>query len=106
MVSNSFSPKVDPAETVNTFVTGPYDLANGNPQIAELAAKAANPTLSQDERAPMNHEIWDLTLKEAMFVPICNQTNATISTAKVVGTENMPWVNLGIFDVRHVGITK
>ncbi|QKT13497.1 ABC transporter substrate-binding protein [Rhodococcus sp. W8901] len=106
MVSNSFSPKVDPAETVNTFVTGPYDLANGNPQIAELAAKAANPTLSQDERAPMYHEIWDLTLKEAMFVPICNQTNATISTAKVVGTENMPWVNLGIFDVRHVGITK
>ncbi|MEE2034171.1 ABC transporter substrate-binding protein [Rhodococcus chondri] len=106
MVANSFSPKVDPAETVNTFVLGAYDLGNGNPQIAELAAEAANPTLSQDERTPLYHRIWDLTLEEAMFVPICNQTNATISHGKVVGADSMPWVNLGIFDVRHVGMTK
>lgn len=106
MVANSFSPKVDPAETVNTFLTGPYDLANGNAQIKELAAKAANPTLSQDERAPLYNEIWDLTLNEAMFVPICNQTNATVATTKVTDIKDMPWVNLGIFDVRHVGMTK
>ncbi|RVW07059.1 peptide ABC transporter substrate-binding protein [Prescottella agglutinans] len=106
MVANSFSPKVDPAETVNYFLTGSYDLANGNPQIKELAAKAADPTLPEEDRAPLYNQIWDLTLKEAMFVPICNQTNATVSTAKVVGTEDMPWVNLGIFDVRHVGMTK
>lgn len=106
MVANSFSPKVDPAETVNTFVTGAYGLANDNAQIKELAAKAANPALSQDERAPLYNQIWDLTLKEAMFVPICNQTNATVSSTKVTGTEDMPWVNLGIFDVRHVGMTK
>lgn len=106
MVANSFSPKVDPAETVSYFLTGAYGLAGDNAQIKELAAKAANPTLSQDERAPLYNQIWDLTLKEAMFVPICNQTNATVSTAKVTGTEDMPWVNLGIFDVRHVGMTK
>ncbi|WP_240959765.1 ABC transporter substrate-binding protein [Rhodococcus sp. HNM0563] len=106
IVSNSFSPKVDPAETVSAFVTGPYDFGNGNQQIKELAAQAADPTLSQEERAPIYNQIWDLTLKEAMFVPICNQTNATVSTAKVTGTEDMPWVNLGIFDVRHVGMTK
>ncbi|NKV32881.1 peptide ABC transporter substrate-binding protein [Rhodococcus hoagii] len=106
MVANSFSPKVDPAETVSYYLTGAYGLAGDNAQIKELAAKAANPTLSQDERAPLYNQIWDLTLKEAMFVPICNQTNATVSTAKVTGTEDMPWVNLGIFDVRHVGIAK
>ncbi|WP_305092946.1 ABC transporter substrate-binding protein [Prescottella sp. R16] len=106
MVANSFSPKVDPAETVSYFLTGPYGMAGDNAQIAELAAKAANPVLSQDERAPIYNEIWDLTLQEALFVPICNQTNATVSTGKVVGTEDMPWVNLGIFDIRHVGMTK
>ncbi|WP_137723076.1 ABC transporter substrate-binding protein [Prescottella subtropica] len=106
MVAGSFSPKVDPAETAATFVTGPYDLANGNPQITELVTKAANPTLSQDERAPLYNRIWDLTLQEAMFVPICNQTNVTVSSPKVTGAEDMPWVNLGIFDLRHVGMTK
>jgi len=106
MVANSFSPKVDPAETVNYFLTGPYGLANDNAQIKELAVKASNPTLSEEERAPLYNQIWDLTLKEAMFVPICNQTNATVSTAKVTGTAAVPWVNLGIFDIRHVGMTK
>lgn len=106
MVSNSFSPKVDPAETVNTFVVGPYDFGNGNPEIAALATKAANPTLSQDERAGLYHEIWSKTLAEAMFVPICNQTNATIFSDKVVNADNIPWVDTGIFDLRYVGMTK
>ncbi|WP_435278696.1 ABC transporter substrate-binding protein [Rhodococcus yananensis] len=104
MVSNSLSPKVDPAETVDQFVTGAYDFANDNPQIAELAEQAADPSLSQDERAPLYQQIWDLTLQEAMFVPICNQTNASVSDGTVAGLEDMPWVDLGIFDVRHVGI--
>lgn len=105
-VANTFSARTDPAETVATFVTGPYDLANGNARIEELAGSAANPTLSQEERAPLYREIWDLTLREAMFVPICNQTNATISNGKVIGIADMPWVNRGIFDVRHVGIVE
>lgn len=106
MVSNSFSPKVDPAETVNTFVVGPYDFGNGNPEIAALAKKAADPTLSQDERAGMYHEIWSKTLAEAMFVPICNQTNATIFSDKVVNADNIPWADTGIFDLRYIGMTK
>lgn len=106
MVTSSLSAKVDPAETVNYYLTGAYDVANGNTEIQELAAKAADPLLSEDERAPIYHRIWDLALAEAMFVPICNQTNATVATAKVTGIEDMPWVNLGIFDVRHVGMTK
>lgn len=106
MVANSFGPKVDPAETVNTYLLGAYDLANGNPQIKSLAAQAADPTLTQENRAPLYQQIWDLTLKEAMFVPICNQTNAAIFTNKVVGAEDVPWADLGVFDVRHVGMTK
>lgn len=106
MVSNSFSPKVDPTETTNTFVVGQYDLSNGNQQIASLVKSASDPTLSQDERAGMYHEIWSKTLAEAMFVPICNQTNATIFSDKVVNADNIPWVYTGIFDLRYVGMTK
>lgn len=106
MVSNSFSPKADPAETTNTFVVGQYDLGNGNQQIASLVKSASDPTLSQDERAGMYHEIWSKTLAEAMFVPICNQTNATIFSDKVVNADNIPWVDTGIFDLRYVGMTK
>ena len=73
-------------------------------QITELAEKAADPALTPDERAPLYRQIWDLTLKEAMFVPICNQTNASVSNGKVTGLDDMPWVDLGIFDVRHVGM--
>jgi len=105
-VSNAFVPKVDPSETVSHFILGSYGLAGDNTQIKELAAKAANPALSQDERAPLYNRIWDLTLQEAMFVPICNQTNVTVYTDKVVGAEQIPWVDLGTFDLRHVGMTK
>ncbi|WP_258195538.1 ABC transporter substrate-binding protein [Rhodococcus sp. OK519] len=105
-VSNAFVPKADPAETVTHFVLGSYGHSNGNPQIEELAVRAANPTLSQEERAPMYSQIWDLTLKEAMFVPICNQTNVTVFTNKVVGANEIPWVDLGTFDLRHVGMRK
>lgn len=106
MVANSFTPRVDPAETVSTYITGPYDLSNGNPQIKELATKAANPTLSQDGRAPMYQDIAEQTLEEAMFVPICNLTNATVATNKVTDIDGIAWVNNGLFDIRHVGIAK
>ncbi|MGC4992333.1 ABC transporter substrate-binding protein [Nocardia salmonicida] len=106
MVANSFSPKVDPAETVNTFLLGAYNLANGNAQIKSLAAQAADPTLTHEQRAPLYHQIWDLMLREAMFVPICNQTNAAIFNKKVVGAADIPWADLGVFDLRHVAMTK
>ncbi|WP_305094088.1 hypothetical protein [Prescottella sp. R16] len=92
-VANTFSPKLDPAETVDYFLTGPYSLADGNTQIAGLAVKASSPILPQEKRTPLYNQI-------------CNQTNATVSTAKVTGTEDMPWMNLGIFDLRHVDMTK
>lgn len=104
-VSNDFSAKIDPAETVNTYLLGQWGLSNGSPEIAELAAKAANPTLTQDERASLYHEIWDETLQETMYVPICNLTNATISNGRVVGADDMPWRSVGVFDLRHVGMT-
>lgn len=105
-VSNAFVPKVDPAETVSHFVLGAYGLANDNPQIEDLAARAADPTLPEDERAPLYHQIWDLTLAEALFVPICNQTNVTVYSNKVAGATEIPWVDLGTFDLRHVGMTE
>ena len=105
-VSNSFSPALDPAETVDKFVTGPYNFGNGDAEIAKLADEAADSRLSRDERADLYRQIWDKTLAEALFVPICHQTNATIASPSVVGVTEIPWVNTGIFDVRTAAIAE
>lgn len=104
-VTNSMSAKPDPAETVAQFITGPYSLGNGSPEIEALAQKASNPTMTEDERGKIYHEIWAKTLTEALFVPICNQSNLTVYTGKVVGAENIPWVDAGVFDLRKVAMT-
>ena len=106
MVTNSFSPKVDPAETVKTFITGPYTFGNNNPAITQQATEAADPTKSQAERAELYKKIWAETLNEALVVPICHQTNVSISNSKVRGADNVPWANIGIFDVRYVSMTS
>lgn len=105
-VANSFNPDLDPAETVDKFVTGSYQFGDGDPEIEALADKAANSTLTQDERAELYKEIWDKTLQKALFVPICHQTNATIASDKVIGVDAIPWVNTGIFDVRTAAIAR
>lgn len=106
MVTNSFRPMFDPAESVDTFVTGAYNFGNDNPEITDLSEKAEDPSLSQDERAKLYKQIWSKTLEEALFVPICHQANATIANDKVVGVQDIPWVNLGIFDVRTAAMVK
>lgn len=106
MVTNSFSPKIDPEETVETYITGAYGFGNGNAEIAAKAKQAADPTLAQDDRAALYKEIWAMVLDEALFVPICHQTNATIYSDKVVDAENMPWANTGTFDIRTVAMVE
>lgn len=103
-VANSFSPEFDPAETVDRYITGAYGFGDGDPEIAELATRAAEPTLPQDERAALYKQIWDKTLEKAMFIPICHQTNATVASQDVVGVADIPWVSSGIFDLRTVAI--
>lgn len=106
MVTNSFSPKLDPAETAALFVTGPYAFGNGNPEIAELVKKASDPTLSQDARAALYKQVWSKTLDESLFIPICHQTNTTVSTDKVVDADGVPLVTTGVFDIRSVAMVK
>lgn len=106
MVSNAFTPKMDPAETVDTYLLRNYSIASENPDIAALSQKAANPVLSEDERAGLYHEISEKTLAEATWIPICHQTNATLYSDRVVNADSVPWVNTGIFDLRRVAMTK
>lgn len=106
MVSNAFTPKVDPAETVNYYLINNYKLADGDPEILALAEKAADPTMSEKDRAALYHQISAKTLEKATWIPICHQTNATLSNSKVVGADNVPWVNTGIYDLRHLAMTK
>ncbi|PTR25622.1 peptide/nickel transport system substrate-binding protein [Rhodococcus sp. OK519] len=106
VVTSSLNVRVDPAETVAQYVTGPYAFANDNAEIAALAQQAADPTMSQDGRAGLYHDIWSKTLDEALFIPICHQTNLTVFTDNVAGAQDIPWVGSGVFDVRQVAITR
>ena len=106
MVGTSWSPKADPAATVNTYLLNTYKLA-ANPSLIEAkAAEAANPTLSMDKRAPLYQDIWKTTLEQVWFLPLCNQTNANVAKTNIVGIDNIPMSNIGIWDLRNIAIKK
>jgi peptide/nickel transport system substrate-binding protein len=106
MAAASFSPKIDPAATVDTYFLTTYNLAPDKSVIADTAAKAADPRLSQDERAKLYGEIWQTALKDVWFIPICQQTVALVHNDKVVGADNVPWANIGLWDLRYVKVKK
>ena len=108
MMANSFSPPLDPAESVRTYLLDTYKLATepSLSQIRETAAKAGDPTLPQAERAPMYGQIWETAMKEVWFIPICNLTQGVVSTNKVLGADNIPWSDIGIWDLRYVSKTR
>jgi peptide/nickel transport system substrate-binding protein len=107
LAATSWSPAIDPADTVNTYLLNRYALAvdPAKATIAELAAKAGDPTLSESERAQSYRKIFETTLKEAWFIPICQSTFGTIYNDRVVNADNVPWVNIGIWDLRYVAMT-
>lgn len=106
MVATSWSPKADPAATVNTYLLNTYKLAADPSLVAAKAAEAGNPALSMDKRAPLYQDIWKTTLEQAWYVPLCNQTNATVAKANVVGFDNIPMSNIGIWDLRNIAVKK
>lgn len=106
VITNSFQPSPDPATTVAKFVTGAYEFSGGDPGISTLAEQAADPTLSQDKRADLYKEIWSQTLDEALVVPICHQLQVAVANDKVVDVDDIPWVNIGVFDIRTISMTK
>jgi peptide/nickel transport system substrate-binding protein len=108
MVANSFSPPIDPAQGVSTYLLNTYKLAT-EPSLSEIktmAAKAGDPNLSQADRAPLYAQIWQTVLQEVWYIPICQLTNGVISNAKVVSADNIPWANIGIWDLRYVAKTR
>lgn len=106
MVATSWSPKIDPAQTVDTYLLETYKLATDPSLIKDKAAKAADPTLSQEERAPLYQDIWKTALEQNWYIPLCNQTSATISNDKVLGADTVPWANIGIWDLRGIAMKK
>lgn len=106
MVATSWSPKVDPAATVNTYLLGTYKLAADPSLVEAKAAKAANPTLPMDQRAPLYQDIWKTALEQVWYLPLCNQTNANVAKDKIVGSDNIPMSNIGIWDLRNIAVRK
>jgi peptide/nickel transport system substrate-binding protein len=108
MVANSFSPPIDPAQGVNTYLLNTYKLAT-EPSLSDIkgiAVQAGNPNLTQAERAPLYAKIWETVLQQVWYIPICQLTNGVISNPKVVSADNIPLANTGIWDLRYVAKTR
>ncbi|MEV0971113.1 ABC transporter substrate-binding protein [Microtetraspora glauca] len=105
-VSNTFNPRIDPAGTVDNYLLGGYGLATDPGLIKKTTTEAADPRLTEQERAPKYREVWGKALEQVWFIPLCNMTNAAIYNDKVVGADNVPWANLGLWDLRGVALTK
>lgn len=107
MAATSWSPSIDPADTVSTYLLNRYKLATGpaRAEIEKLAAEAGDPTLGEDERAELYGQIWETALEEAWFIPVCHATYGTVYNDRVVNAEGIPWVNIGIWDLRYVAMT-
>ncbi|MCC9196803.1 ABC transporter substrate-binding protein [Arthrobacter sp. zg-Y820] len=108
-VHAAVAPHADPAGTVDSYITAGYKLAATPEQLAEvepLAVKAANPLLSQDERAELYQQIWKVTLDGAWYLPICSIEAMYVHSDKLMNTENIPWGNAGIQDLRFLELAK
>lgn len=108
MVANSFSPQIDPAQSVRTYLVDTYKLAT-EPRRSEIkgtAAKAGDPNLPQADRARLYANIWETVLQEVWFIPICQLTNGVIFNDKVLSADNIPWTNTGVWDLRYVAKTR
>lgn len=108
LIINTLDPGVDPGLGVAKYLLGPYHVAAGpeREQVEKLAAEALSAQLSEDDRAALYGHIWEIALEQAWFIPICSLSELPISTSKVEGIDNVPWLNTGIGDLRHLAKTE
>lgn len=108
-VAASMALQPDPAGTTSLWMTGGYTLARSPEaaaQIAPLAADASNPKLSQDERAALYQQIWEISMNDVWWVPVCAINSIFLHSDKVMNVDNIPWGNQGIQDFRNIAMRK
>ncbi|WP_211229338.1 ABC transporter substrate-binding protein [Nakamurella lactea] len=105
-VTNTFNPRIDPASTVDNYLLGTYRLAVDPSLVDKAAAAAADPTRTTDQRAADYQGIWTTMLEQAWFIPLCNLSVDAVAGKNVVGIDNVPWANVGLWDLRNVALKK
>ena len=104
--STSFTPAIDPADTVDTYFLDRFKLAVDPAPIRAAAEQAGNPAMPQAERGSLYEGIWRTALQQAWFIPICHLTLAAVHTDDVLFADNIPWMNIGIWDLRNVAMRR
>lgn len=104
---HALSPTPDPSQLVAQTYLGPYRAAGAmTPQVQELAATAANPLQTQEQRGAVFGQIWKLTQDQATMLNLCAAKQAWGYQPKVTGVDDMPWTWAGVFDARGVAVTS
>jgi peptide/nickel transport system substrate-binding protein len=70
------------------------------------AAKAADPSLSQDERAPLYKDIWKTIMDTSVVVPICTGSQAWVHTGQVGNLDKLIGTQSGALDLRYLYVKE
>jgi peptide/nickel transport system substrate-binding protein len=97
----TFETGPDPISALATDITGGFNLANGDPEIAAIVDEAgAEP--DEDAQLELLHQAENMIADQAWYIPICQSVTNLLYSSKVVGMDQM--VGLLTFDPRGVGI--
>lgn len=96
-------PQSDPASTLSYYVTDGFKAARGHGDVLDaLAAEAADPAQSQEERAEKYFDIWRIMADENMWVPIVRGQQVWVRNEDIANVPTLPWVRSGFPDYSNV----
>jgi peptide/nickel transport system substrate-binding protein len=88
----------------NTFVGGTNLLGPSGTELKAIADEAADPSMSQPNRAKLYGKANQLLADEVYNVWVCNAPNQWLTTSSVKGVDDMVWAN--IFDPRYLSMSQ
>lgn len=104
-MSGVISVRPDPSQTMEITYLGEETPGNPDPQLHEMAERAAALPFDSDEREKAYQEISRYLVDNAFHVPVAGLASVVVSRPEVVGAENLFLMYIGMLDFRGVGVT-
>lgn len=83
----------------------PGDLANFSPELVELRDELFNTQLSPEERTELLAEANREIIESASGIYMCFSVANILTTSRMVGTDNIPYGMILIYDTRYLGVS-
>ncbi|WP_281690118.1 ABC transporter substrate-binding protein [Pseudonocardia thermophila] len=97
----------EPAQLLQSTYFGGFSAAEGiRDQVVPIAARAADPTLSPEQRGELYRQIWTASAEQASVILLCASKQLWAYSPKVTGVDSMPWRWAGSIDARYLGVMR